>query len=158
MLFVAVMAQVVGSFLWGASDRLFKSYKRPILIGQLLTAAAMGLAAWTGIFPPSALVFWFVAIGFSSAVLSVLIAHGKSLFPPEMVGRGITLMNIGTMGGVFVSQSITGFIIDLFPLASDGYALDAYRAVFAFQAGVILLASLMYSFSIDTRRNPPNWG
>lgn len=158
MLFVAVMAQVVGSFLWGASDRLFKSYKRPILIGQLLTAAAMGLAAWTGMFPPSALVFWFVAIGFSSAVLSVLIAHGKSLFPPEMVGRGITLMNIGTMGGVFVSQSVTGFIIDLFPPASDGYALDAYRAVFAFQAGAIILASFVYSFSSDTRRNPPSWG
>jgi MFS family permease len=158
MLFVTVVAQVVGSFLWGTSDRLFKSYKRPVLMAQLLTATAMGLAAWIGIFPPWALPLWFVAIGFSTAVLSVLIAHGKSLFPPAMVGRGITLMNIGTMGGVFVSQSITGFIIDLYPLASGGYALDAYRAVFAFQVGLILLALLIYSFSIDTRRNPPSWG
>lgn len=158
MLFVTVIAQVAGSLLWGTSDRLFKSYKRPILMGQFLTATAMGLAAWIGVFPPWALLLWFIAIGFSTAVLSVLIAHGKSLFPPEMVGRGITLMNIGTMGGVFVSQSITGFIIDLFPLASDGYALNAYRAVFAFQTGAILLASLAYSFSIDTRRNPPSWG
>jgi MFS family permease len=158
MLFVAVVAQVVGSFLWGTSDRLFKSYKRPVLMAQLLTATAMGLAAWIGIFQPWALPLWFVAIGFSTAVLSVMIAHGKSLFPPVMVGRGITLMNIGTMGGVFVSQSITGFIIDLYPLASGGYALDAYRAVFAFQAGLILLALLIYSFSIDTRRNPRSWG
>ncbi len=158
MLFVAVVAQVVGSFLWGTSDRLFKSYKRPVLMAQLLTALAMGLAAWIGVFPSWALLFWFIAIGFSTAVLSVLIAHGKSLFPPAMVGRGITLMNIGTMGGVFVSQSITGFIIDLYPLASDGYALDAYRAVFAFQAGLILLVLFIYSFSIDTRRNPRSWG
>ena len=154
MLFVAVLAQVVGSLLWGASDRVFKSYKIPVLIAQLLTAAAMGLAAWIGVFPPSALVLWFIAIGLFTAVLSVLIAHGKSLFPPEMVGRGITLMNIGTMGGVFVSQAITGFIIDLFPPASDGYALDAYRSVFAFQAVVILLVSIVYFFSRDPRRNP----
>jgi MFS family permease len=125
----------------------------PVLIAQLLTAAAMGLAAWIGVFPPFALFVWFVAIGLFTAVLSVLIAHGKSLFPPEMVGRGITLMNIGTMGGVFVSQTISGFIIDLFPMASGGYALDAYRAVFAFQAGVILLVSMVYFFSIDPRRN-----
>ena len=153
MLFIAVLAQVVGSLLWGTSDRLFRSYKVPVLIAQLLTAAAMGLAAWVGVFPPFALVAWFIAIGLFTAVLSVLIAHGKSLFPPEMVGRGITLMNIGTMGGVFVSQAITGFIIDLFPPATDGYALDAYRSVFAFQAGVILLASLVYFFSIDPRRD-----
>jgi MFS family permease len=158
MLFVAVMAQVVGSFLWGTSDRLFGSYKIPVLTAQLLTAGAMGLAAWIGVFPPLILFFWFIAIGFSTAVLSVLIAHGKSLFPPQIVGRGITLMNIGTMGGVFVSQTITGFIIDLFPLTSDGYALNAYRAVFAFQVGVILLASLAYWFSSDPRRNPRSWG
>ena len=41
MLFVAVLAQVVGSLLWGTSDRLFRSYKVPVLIAQLLTAAAM---------------------------------------------------------------------------------------------------------------------
>ena len=64
-----------------------------------------------------------------------MIAHGKSLFPPELVGRGITLLNIATMGGVFVSQSVTGFVIDLFPTAGEGYALDAYRSVFALQTG-----------------------
>ena len=53
MLFVAVVAQVVGSFLWGTSDRLFESYKLPVMTAQLLTAVAMGLAAWIGVFPPS---------------------------------------------------------------------------------------------------------
>ena len=33
MLFVAVVAQVVGSLLWGPSDRLFRSYKVPVLTG-----------------------------------------------------------------------------------------------------------------------------
>lgn len=153
MLFVAVLAQIVGSFLWGPSDRLFNSYKIPVLTGALSTAAAMGLAAWIGVFSSTALLVWFIGIGLFSAVLSVLIAHGKSLFPPHLVGRGMTLMNMGTMGGVFVAQTVTGFLIDQFPPAGGGYALDAYRSVFAFQAAVILLACMVYFFSRDPRRN-----
>jgi MFS family permease len=152
MLFIAVVAQIVGAVVWGPTDRLFNSYKIPVLTGHLLTAAALGLAALVGVFAPLPLLLWFIAIGLFPAVVTVLIAHGKSLFPTELVGRGMTLMNIGTMGGVFVCQTITGFIIDLFPPASGGYALDAYRAVFAFQAAFILLGCLIYFFSRDPRR------
>lgn len=158
MLFVAVVAQIVGAVVWGPTDRLFNSYKIPVLTGHLLTAVALALAAIVGVFKPLALVLWFIAIGLFPAVVTVLIAHGKSLFPAQIVGRGMTLMNIGTMGGVFVCQTITGFIIDLFPPASGGYALDAYRAVFAFQAAFILLGCLIYFFSYDPRRNPRSWG
>ncbi|HWV41813.1 MFS transporter [Pseudorhodoplanes sp.] len=158
MLFVAVLAQIVGSMLWGPSDRLFNSYKIPILIGLLLTAATLGLAAIVGIFSPIALFLWFVAIGLFPAVLSVVIANGKSLFPPVLVGRGMTLMNMGTMGGVFVSQSVTGAVIDLFPITTEGYALNAYRAVFGFQAVFILLTLLIFLWARDPRRSPPSWG
>jgi predicted MFS family arabinose efflux permease len=158
MLFLAVVAQVVGAFIWGPTDRLFNSYKIPVLTGYLLTAATLALAALVGVFSHIVLVIWFVAIGFFPAVLTVLIAHGKSLFPPHLVGRGMTLMNIGTMGGVFIAQSVTGFVIDLFPEASGGYAIDAYRAVFAFQAAFMCLGCLAYFFARDPRRNPPRWG
>jgi MFS family permease len=158
MLFIAVLAQIIGSMMWGPTDRLFNSYKIPILTGHLLTAAALGLAAVIGVFSPTGLLIWFIAIGLFPAVVSVLIAHGKSLFPPAIVGRGMTLMNIGTMGGVFLCQTITGFIIDLFPTASGGYALDAYRSVFGFQATLMLLACLAYLFAIDPRRHPRSWG
>jgi predicted MFS family arabinose efflux permease len=158
MLFVAVVAQIVGAVVWGPTDRLFNSYKIPVLTGHLLTAAALGLAAWIGEFSRFGLLLWFVAIGLFPAVVTVLIAHGKSLFPAQLVGRGMTLMNIGTMGGVFVCQTVTGFIIDLFPPASGGYAVDAYRTVFGFQTAFILLACLIYFFSYDPRRNPRVWG
>jgi MFS family permease len=154
MLFIAVVAQIVGAFVWGPTDRLFDSYKIPVLTGHLLTAGALGLAALVGVFSPVPLLLWFIAIGLFPAVVTVLIAHGKSLFPTHLVGRGMTLMNIGTMGGVFVCQTITGFLIDLFPTVSGGYAINAYRAVFGFQAGFILLACLIYFFSRDPRRNP----
>jgi MFS family permease len=154
MLFIAVVAQIIGAFVWGPTDRLLNSYKIPVLTGHLLTAGALGLAAVVGVFPPLLLVLWFIAIGLFPAVVTVLIAHGKSLFPAHLAGRGMTLMNIGTMGGVFVCQTITGFIIDLFPGTSGGYAINAYRAVFGFQAGFILLACFIYFFSRDPRRKP----
>ena len=54
------------------------------------------------------------------------------------------------MGGTFVVQLVSGFVIELFPTTQDGaYALDAYRTVFGLQAALILLACLAYSGSRD---------
>ena len=78
----------------------------------------------SGVLPPGLLLLWFVLVGALSAYTPVMIAHGKSLFPPHLVGRGITLLNMGTMGGVFVAQMISGFLIDLFPVKDGAYALD----------------------------------
>jgi hypothetical protein len=88
-----------------------------------------------------------------SAYTSVLIAHGKSLFPPRLVGRGMTLLNMGTMGGVFFTQTVSGFVIDLFPPVNGGYALDAYRLVFAMQVAVLTVAGLSYLSARDPRRD-----
>jgi MFS family permease len=82
----------------------------------------------------------------------VLISHGRSLFPPHLVGRGITLLNMGTIGGVFVAQTISGMVIDLFPKGPDGsYALDAYRWVFGLQGAAIALGCLTYFRVTDAR-------
>jgi hypothetical protein len=65
---------------------------------------------------------------------------------------------MGSMGGTFLAQAISGFVIGLFPTGPDGaYALDAYRWVFGLQAGLILLACLAYFGSADPtqdRRSP----
>jgi len=156
MLLVAVISQTIGSLLWGPSDRVFNSYKIPILIGSSLTTGLMALAAWVGVFSTAGLLFFFAALGCLTAYLTVLIAHGKSLFPPKLVGRGLTLFNMATMGGVFVTQAVSGVIIDLFPQVNGGYSVDAYRTVFAIQAVCILLGSLAYLRSRDPRREPQN--
>jgi hypothetical protein len=158
MLLVAVVFQVIGALLWGPTDRWFKSYKVPVMAGALMTAAVMATGAMVGEFSPVGLFAWFVAIGLTTGYLPVIIAHGKSLFPADLVGRGITLLNIATMGGIFVSQSVTGFVIDLFPVAGERYALDAYRSVFALQAGIILLGCLAYFKAYDPRSKSGAWG
>ena len=62
---------------------------------------------------------------------------------------------MGSMGGVFLSQAVSGFVIEWFPVAADGaYALSAYRAVFGLQAAFILLVSLVYFRARDPKEQP----
>ncbi len=146
-LLIPVLTQIVGSMLWGPLDRLTGSHKLPVLVGAVATAAALGyLATLT----PFMLVAWFAAFGFLSAYGPVLVAHGKALFSAHQVGRGLTVLNMGTMGGTFLAQSISGFVIGMFPTGPDGaYELVAYRLVFGLQAGFILLTTLVYFGSRD---------
>jgi hypothetical protein len=63
---------------------------------------------------------------------------------------------MASMGGTFLVQAVSGFVIELFPTAPDGaYALTAYRLVFALQAGFILLACLAYFGSREPVKGRP---
>jgi predicted MFS family arabinose efflux permease len=149
-LLIPVVTQIIGSMLWGPLDRLTGSHKLPVVVGAGATAAALGYLALVGTLTPSMLVAWFAAFGFLTAYGPVLVAHGKALFAPHQVGRGLTLLNMGTMGGTFLAQSVSGFVIEMFPTGPDGaYALAAYRLVFGLQAGFILLTTLVYLGSHD---------
>ena len=147
-----MLTQIVGSMLWGVLDRVIAGYRLPVLLGAGATAAALGFLAIVGTLPPFGLAAWLAAFGLLAAYGPVLIAHGKSLFPPHQVGRGLTVLNVGSMGGTFLAQAISGFVIGLFPTTADGgYALAAYRWVFGLQAVFILLACLLYFRTSDPR-------
>jgi hypothetical protein len=79
-----------------------------------------------------------------------------------LIGRGLSLMNIAGIGGVFVQQMATGLIIGLFAYEMTGgartYPPDAYRAVFAFFAVQLAVVILIYlgapdSRSVDEKKN-----
>ena len=144
ILFVAALAQVLGSFFWGPSDRIFGRFKPPILFGTAMSFSALVLFAAGGVMPAPLLLLAFVMLGFSTGMTSVVMSHGRSLVPPHLLGRCITLLNIGTMGGGFLVQFVSGAVIDLFPAQGGGYPLEAYRLVFALQAALILVGAWAY--------------
>lgn len=149
ILLVGAAAQTIGLFGWGAMDRFWGSYKRPVMAGGLMTALLLIILAVFPIDRASATV-WFALFGLAVAFTPILTAHGKSLFPPEITGRGITLMNIGTMGGAFLSQSVTGVLMDAVGRSSAGlYLPEGYRLVFAALAGWMLLSLVFYAGAID---------
>jgi MFS family permease len=144
ILFVAALAQVLGSFFWGPSDRIFGRYKVPIMIGTFSSFTALMLLAALGTLPVPMLIFAFALIGFATGMTSVVMAHGRSLVPPHLLGRTITLLNMGTMGGGFLVQFVSGAIINLFPTDAGAYPLAAYRLVFALQAVLVLIGLIAY--------------
>jgi predicted MFS family arabinose efflux permease len=144
ILLIGAFAQMVGLFLWGAADRRIPSYKALTLaggyttVGLLVLAAAVPLAFW-------AVAPWLAAFGLAVAFMPILTTHGKALFPPELTGRGITLMNIGAIGGTFLSQTVTGFLIDFLGRDASGSVSPAgYRIVFSALAAWLLLSLFFY--------------
>jgi MFS family permease len=144
ILFVAALTQVLGSFFWGPSDRIFGRYKIPVIIGTCASLASLTLLATLGPLPIPLLLVVFAMIGFSTGMTSVVMAHGRSPVPHHLLGRTITLLNIGTMGGGFLVQFVTGAIINLFPATARAYPLEAYRLVFGLQAVLILIGLIAY--------------
>jgi Major Facilitator Superfamily len=158
LLFLAAGGQSVALMLNGPLERWFGNHKTPVLIGSAMTAGCLLLLAAAGALPRSFLIVWLLVFGLVSGYTPILIAHGTRLFPPHLLGRGMTLLNIGTMVGVFLSQVITGAIINLFPVSAEGaYPLNAYRLVFALQAAFLVVAIVPYLSAHDphSRSNGP---
>ena len=147
ILLIPALTQIVGVVLWGYAERVFGAYKPLVLAGGIATAACLGALAWFGRLAPASLAILLGAFGFAAAYIPVLIAHGRALLPAPLIGRGITLFNVGTIGGVFVSQFVTGLLIDLFPADGGVYPGDAYRLVFAFQAVAVVIACATYGLA-----------
>lgn len=157
-LLLLAAGQIVGVFLWGPTDRLIGSRKGPVMFGVFLTAAMIGLLGLVGKPPLWLLTLWFPLFGFVSGVSPVLIAHGRSLFSRRFVGRGITMMNVGTMGGVFIMQSATGFIAGRFAPsggAGIGLPIEAYQAVFLTIFGMLMIGLMVYGRSRDPMSGKP---
>ncbi len=144
ILFVAALAQICGSLFWGPADRIFGRHKVPILLASTLACAALTSFATLGAMPTPVLVATFMLLGFSTGAVSIVLAHGRSLVPPHLLGRTMTLLNIGTMGGGFLVQFISGAVIEVFPAQGGVYPLEAYRLVFGLQAAFILIAAAVY--------------
>jgi MFS family permease len=151
ILFVPALAQVVGSLFWGPMDRVFGSYKAPALTALGITFLSLLFITVSGNPSMPLLLIAFIGLGFSTGLSSILMAHGRTLVQPHLLGRCITLLNIGTMGGGFLVQFISGAVIGLFPTQDGAYPLDAYRLVFGLQAGFILIAGWAYFGSKESR-------
>jgi sugar phosphate permease len=149
ILFLAALAQVLGSFLWGPTDRWFGSCKTPVLISMAGLFGTLLLFALASPMPFALLLIAFVMLGFFTGPVAPVLTHGRLLAAPHLFGRTITLLNIGAIGGGFLVQSISGALIDLFPMDGGAYPLAAYRLVFGLQAGLVLIGFIVYFRSLD---------
>lgn len=141
-------AMVLGNFAYGPLDRVLGTRKWLIFggnLGVLCCLAALWAMPAAGGLVTLAL---FAALGFFGASFPMVVAHGRAFFPPHLVGRGVTLLNLFGIGAVGLAQVATGRIHAT--LEAGGAApAAAYQGLFLFFAVVLAAGLAVYLFSQD---------
>jgi MFS family permease len=149
---VMVLAQVAGVLFYGPLDRLFDSRKRVVTAGACSTIAVLlALALWPR--PPLALaIVLLTLLCFVTAYAIVIVAHGRSLFPDHLAGRGVTTVNLAQALGTALMPALVGFIVGEFvPSVGASAPESAYRIAFGAMAGLLSLGTLVYVQARDVR-------
>ena len=141
------LAMVLANFIYGPLDRLLGTRKWIIFTGNLMTAIFCG-ALWLA---PSGsewgAIALMAAIGLFGSSYPVIMAHGRSFFPPHLVGRGVTLMNLFSIGGVGIMQFASGPIFTR--LSADNAPPEAYGALFGLFCLIVAVGLVFYLFAQD---------
>lgn len=143
---VMAFAMIAGNLAYGPLDRWLGTRKWIILTGNMCCAGALGaLALWPalGLWHSTALL---AAVGFFGASFPLLMAHGRSFVPAHLTGRGMTLINLFSIGGVGVLQVASGHV---HALGQGTSAALSYTFLFGFFAVLMLLGCVFYLFATD---------
>ena len=143
------LAMVAGALVYGVADRISPSRKWLIAGGSFLALlAGIGLCIW----PAGGIVFAMVCIciiGLAGGTYPVIMAHGRSFLPAHMIGRGVTLLNLFSIGGVGVAQFLSGRVYRAALPAET--AATPYVAVYVLFSVMMAAGLLVYLFSQDDR-------
>ena len=137
---------------FGPLDRRLDTRKGIAIGGTLVIICLLAMLALLSHPPVWLPVGAIVAMGFFSASSTMVMTHGRGIFPDRLIGRGISTMNTAVMLGVACMQTLSGIIIGAFePLASGARTEDAYRALFGTLTLVLIIAVAIYSRSQDVK-------
>jgi predicted MFS family arabinose efflux permease len=140
------IAMIGGVFLYGPLDRWFGTRKWVVFGGNILTLCfLLGLYAF-GASSYIVTIIMLCGVGFFGATFPVVIAHGKGFFPAHLTGRGVTLLNMFSIGGVGLAQMVAR------PLHDSYQGTDAatpFAAVFLLFAVLLITGLSLYLFSQD---------
>lgn len=140
------VAMIAGSFGYGPLDRLFGTRKGVLLTGNLLLAAALlALAARPDAGLGQAVVL-LCAVGLLGSSFPLMVAHGRSFFPPHLAGRGVTYLNFLAIGGAGLAQIASG---RLYARAGTADPAAPYAAIFLFFGLLLAAGCAVYAFSRD---------
>jgi len=143
------IALALGTLFYGPLDRIFKTRKWVIMIGNLIVlVTCIAMAVHIPSDP-----FWamiaFVVIGFFGASYAVQMAHGKTFVPAHLTGRGVTLLNFCSIGGAGIFQWISGPVVESYTV--EGNPAVQYEALFVFYAILLCIVISAYAFAKDAK-------
>ena len=149
------LAMIVGSpfFSW-LSDKVFRSRKKVIVLASIIT---LGLTIPLAFFPdgmnrPTLYLLCFLLGLFNSAVVVVAFTAAKELFPVEIAGTSVGLVNLFPFLGGAVAPPILGAILEAQEKTTTGYPAEAYSKAFLLYFLFALLALGAACFITETMK------
>ena len=142
------VAMIAGTFLYGPLDRWLGTRKWVAFVGNAVVAVALALLWWGVAGSVRTATILLCVIGAFGMAYPVLMAHGRSFAPPHLVGRGVTLLNLFSIGGTGLAQLVTG---RLFAGAQQAGASGAalHQPIFGFFLVAVLCGLAVYLFCRD---------
>lgn len=143
-LFWMAAGVILGGLGFTFVDRWTGRTKPAIVVGASLNAALFGLLA---LLPDPGLVLvtaLLSLVGFVGGYSVLIATHGRHFYPERLIGRGITTVNCAVLFGAASLQIGTGVIISMMSRPGAPIAADAYRAMFAALALVLVIALVCY--------------
>jgi len=142
---------MAGHFLYGQLARRLNTIKGMFLGGSTVILIAMSTLAVLEHPPLGLITGLFCLIALFASYPTLTHAHTRGLVPMHLVGRGVSVTNMGVMAAVAVMQLAFGWIVGTFALVAGAPPEQAYRAAFAIQAAAALLAIAIYAPIRDVR-------
>ncbi len=147
---MAIALSVSALLLGVVGDRLRQAGVRTEIV--LASTLALSMAAQLALIAeaplPSCLLWVVIAAAGAATVLSY--ASLASYFPRDASGRANAALNLLHMGGTFVLQSATGFIIEQWPQADGRYPVEAHQTALA--VGLALQFAALLWFATPRQR------
>ncbi|MEJ6782992.1 MFS transporter [Aminobacter sp. Piv2-1] len=150
-LFMA-LAMVAGAFIYGPLDTIFRTRKWVAVAGNTIGLLAILYLAVDVFADVAAVTAIFVIIGLTGGSYGLLMAHARAFFPAHLVGRGVTLMNFFSIGGVGAMQFATGAVVTASVVPGEPTA--AYSALFWFYVAMLGAAIVIYLWARDAKPQP----
>lgn len=147
MLMFTSFGFIIGSSLIDTvARRVFKSYKKTLLAGQLVLLLLMtAFLGWAEATPQPLLAVVFFAIGLAVSSGVMIYPIIRSMFPVSIVGTALTSLNFYVLMGAAVTQQVMGVIVGSYGTMAGSISPGALHAAFLFPVVCLSLAILLYS-------------
>lgn len=145
------IAQVIGVLAYGPLDRVFDTRKGVVIGGGVLTVATLAVLALAPRLSATAAAAMLILLCLVTAYGVVIVAHGRSLFPAHLIGRGVTTVNLAQVVGVTLMPIVTGLVVSLYPQRDGASPEIAYRLAFGVIALSVVLGLVGYRSAKDAR-------
>jgi MFS family permease len=151
ILLAMAVAQVVGILCYGPLDRIFNTRKWIVVAGGCGTVSILAVLALVPGLPLAIAAGLFVALCGVTSYSLVVVAHGRSLFPDHLVGRGVTTVNIAQVTGSALLPLLTGLLVGSVPEVDGTRPEAAYRLAFGAIGLCLALGIAVYLTAKDAK-------